>query len=212
MVVDLIEEAGKWESEVPPHQRYGRRQLVAALVLCGPRIEEATAAVGGAFDLAGSAWSIPGSKTAAGIRLIEVTAFAAAELQSHVAQKDTLGRSSGPDAPMWVTRNGTRLSPNNIRRMLRTLVRRVNKKRATEGKMQLPKVTPHTLRRTFACLCFWAGRELPWVMDQIGHDDSRMTVGVYAQTSQRKRIDRDLAWRLMRFPDEPEQRPGASAT
>lgn len=73
--------------------------------------------------------------------------------------------------------------------------------------MLLPAVTPHTLRRTFACLCFWAKRELPWVMDQIGHEDSRMTVEVYARASKRKRVDRALVWRFMRFADELEVPP-----
>jgi integrase len=91
--------------------------------------------------------------------------------------------------------------------MLRGLLERVNERRGEEGKMLLPKVTPHTLRRTYACLSFWVGRELPWVMDQIGHDDSRMTVGVYGQATQRKRVDREIAWRLMRFPDETVEWP-----
>jgi integrase len=207
MVLDLIEEAGKWEAELAPHQRYGRRALVAALVLCGPRISEAIAAEEGDFDLAQGGWRISDSKTAAGIRLVEIPAFASDEIRSHVATKKSLGRTSGSCKPMWVTRNGTGISANNVRRMLRGLLERVNERRGGEAKMLLPKVTPHTLRRTYACLSFWVGRELPWVMDQIGHDDSRMTVGVYGQATQRKRVDRDLAWRLMRFPDEPEQRP-----
>jgi hypothetical protein len=31
-----------------------------------------------------------------------------------------------------------------------------------------------------------------------------MTLAVYAQCMKRKRIDRELVWRLMRFPDEAE--------
>jgi integrase len=93
--------------------------------------------------------------------------------------------------------------------MLRELVKRTNKKREAEGKMLLPHVTPHTLRRTFASMCFWAKRELPWVMDQIGHEDSRMTVEVYTSASKRKRDDRKLVWRSMRFPDEPKRPPGS---
>jgi integrase len=111
---------------------------------------------------------------------------------------------------MWVTSKGTRLGSGNVRRMLREVVRRTNERRAKKGKMLIPAITPHDLRRTFACLCFWAKRELPWVMDQIGHEDSRMTVEVYARASKRKRVDRGLVWRLMRFPDEPRRSPGSS--
>jgi integrase len=213
MVIDLIEAAGEWEQELRDRKRpgpcFGRRSLVAVLCLCGPRISEALNADGGDFDLREGLWRIPDSKTPAGVRLVEVTAYAAEEIRSHVAQKRSDGRASGATEPMWATSKGTRLKPGNIRRMLREVVRRTNEKRGGEGKMLLPDVTPHTLRRTFACLCFWAKRELPWVMDQIGHDDSRMTVEVYARASKRKRVDRDLVWRLMRFTDEPARAPGS---
>jgi integrase len=209
MVGHLIEEAGVWEAELPEHQRYGRKSLVAVLCLCGPRVSEALAADRGHFDLATGAWRIPDSKTSAGVRTVEVPIYASSELRAHVAEKERLGRSAGSRDPMWVTTKGTRLSQGNVRRMLRKLVKRVNERREGEDKMLLPSITPHALRRTFACLCFWAGRELPWVMDQIGHDDSRMTVGVYAQASQRKRVDRGLVWVLMRFADEPEEWNGS---
>jgi hypothetical protein len=45
---------------------------------------------------------------------------------------------------MWVTSKGTRLRAENVRRMLRTLAKRTNEKRAAEGKMLIPHVTPHT--------------------------------------------------------------------
>ena len=76
--------------------------------------------------------------------------------------------------------------------------------------MLLPeKVTPHTLRRTFASLALAAGRDPRWVMGQLGHTDARLTLNVYAQVMQRHRVDEALIWQLMRFPDEPEERhPG----
>lgn len=72
--------------------------------------------------------------------------------------------------------------------------------------MLLPaRVTPHTLRRTFASLCFFAGRDLRRVMGQLGHDDPGMTLAVYAQCMARSRIDEAVVWQLMRFPDEAEK-------
>jgi integrase len=214
MVRDLIEAAGEWEDELRRRKRaaqcFGRRSLVTALCLCGPRISELVAADGGDFDLGEGLWRIPDSKPAAGVRLVEATDFAAKEIRAHVGQKKADGRLAGAGDPMWVTSNGTRLGAENVRRMLRGLVKRANKKREAEGKMLLPHVTPHTLRRAFASMCFWAKRELPWVMDQIGHEDSRMTVEVYASASKRKRVDRKLVWRFMRFPDEPKRPPGSS--
>ncbi len=212
MVLDLFEVAGEWEKELRarkrPGQCYGRRSLLVALCLCGPRISEALDADVGHFDRATGLWRIPDAKTPAGVRLIEASAYAAAEIRAHMAQKHVDGRETGAHDPMWITSKGTRLRAGNVRRMLRGVVKRANEKREAEGKMLLPHVTPHTLRRTFACLCFWAGRELPWVMDQIGHDDSRMTVEVYASASRRHRVDRGCVWALMRFADEAEDRPG----
>jgi hypothetical protein len=43
-------------------------------------------------------------------------------------------------------------------------------------------------------------------MGQLGHTDARLTPNVYAQVLQRQRVDEALIWRLMRFPDEPEER------
>jgi len=51
------------------------------------------------------------------------------------------------------------------------------------------------------------GRDLRWVMGQLGHDDPRMTLAVYAQCMKRSQIDEALIWELMRFPDEAEE-PG----
>ena len=78
--------------------------------------------------------------------------------------------------------------------------------------MLLPdRVTPHTLRRTFASLALAAGRDPRWVMGQLGHTDARLTLNLYAQVMQRQRVDKALIWRLMRFPDEPEEKgPRAS--
>jgi hypothetical protein len=40
-------------------------------------------------------------------------------------------------------------------------------------------------------------------MAQLGHSDARLTLQVYAQCMERRRIDEELVWSLMRFPDEP---------
>jgi Phage integrase family len=67
------------------------------------------------------------------------------------------------------------------------------------------RVTPHTLRRTFASLALAAGRNPRWVMAQLGHADARVTLSIYAQVVQRQATNQALIWRLMRFDGEPEQ-------
>ncbi|MGA8745095.1 MAG: site-specific integrase [Solirubrobacterales bacterium] len=208
MVVDLLEIAGEWEQSLPEHQRYGRRALLALLCLGGPRISEAILADRGEFDLAGDHWRIPAAKTEAGQRTVELTVFCAEELRDHVAATSSLGRPIGARKPMWPSLTGGRLNPSNVRqRLLREVISRTNDRRAEKGKMLLPVVTPHALRRTFASLCFFAGRDPAWVMGQMGHKDARLTLAVYAQTMQRQQVDRDLVWQLMRFADESEALP-----
>ena len=130
----------------------------------------------------------------------------------------------GPALPLFPTRTGGRLNPSNIRnrllggtpardgkRPIKGVVERANEKRAAQGRMLLPAtVTPHTLRRTFASLCFFAGRDLRWVMGQLGHDP-RMTLAVYAQCMKRKRIDEALVWTLMRSLTNPLSPTAATA-
>jgi integrase len=112
--------------------------------------------------------------------------------------------------PLFPTRTGGRLNTSNIRnRLLPETVQRANARRERAGRMLLPgRVTPHTLRRTWAMLALTAGRDARWVMAQMGHTDARLTLQVYAQAIQRQRIDHDLVWTLMRFADEPERRSG----
>ena len=50
----------------------------------------------------------------------------------------------------------------------------------------LPTTTPHTLRRTYISIALLAnGFDVKWVMSQVGHADSKMTLDVYAQLEQR---------------------------
>ncbi len=50
----------------------------------------------------------------------------------------------------------------------------------------LPNTTPHTLRRTYISVALLANRfDVLWVMRQVGHADSKMTMDVYAQLQQR---------------------------
>jgi hypothetical protein len=53
----------------------------------------------------------------------------------------------------------------------------------------LPHTTPHTLRRTYISIALLANTfDVKWVMGQVGHADSKMTLDVYAQLEQR--VDR----------------------
>jgi hypothetical protein len=81
--------------------------------------------------------------------------------------------------------------------------------RSEQGLPSLPKITPHSLRRTWAMLAAQAGRDPHWIADQIGHTSAAFTLQVYQQTRNRRLTDheRQAIWELMRFADEPAECP-----
>ena len=56
-----------------------------------------------------------------------------------------------------------------------------------DGVEPLPALSPHGLRRTFASWLIGAGEDVAYVMDQLGHTDPQMTLGLYAQALKSKR-------------------------
>jgi integrase len=93
-----------------------------------------------------------------------------------------------PDSPFFPTRAGSRRDKDNINaRVIRPAVRRANERRALRDLPPLPaKVTAHTLRRTYISMMFAAGAEIPYVMAQVGHADSKVTLEIYAQVLKRR--------------------------
>jgi integrase len=58
--------------------------------------------------------------------------------------------------------------------------------RTERGLPELPHITPHSLRQTYISLALVANNfDVKWVMSQVGHADSKMTLDVYAQLEQR---------------------------
>ena len=79
-------------------------------------------------------------------------------------------------------------STTNVRR--RILARAVQEANAAiseaDGGEPLPaKLTPHSLRRTFASLLFAVGSP-PYVMAQMGHTTASLTLSIYAREMDRR--------------------------
>jgi integrase len=68
----------------------------------------------------------------------------------------------------------------------------------------LPRTTPHTLRRTYISIALPANRfDVKWVMGQVGHADSKMTMDVYAHLQQRLKREHGVRFdRLIREAEE----------
>ena len=57
---------------------------------------------------------------------------------------------------------------------------------AARGMSPLPHATPHALRRTYISIALVANHfDVKFVMSQVGHANSAMTMDVYAQLEQR---------------------------
>jgi len=58
------------------------------------------------------------------------------------------------------------------------------------GLPPLPNTTPDTLRRTYISIALIANNfDVKWVMGEVGHADSKMTMDVYAHLEQRVKRD-----------------------
>jgi integrase len=195
----LIDAAGELEAEARETDRYGRRAIVATLILAGPRVTELTQARRADLDLHGRFLKV-GLKTDAGTdRTVELTWFLLGELRAWVAS-----RNLKPTGPLVPTRTGKEHAASNVRRLLAQCRDRANIKREEAGLTAIGGVTPHWCRRTFATLCFLQGRDPRFVMSQIGHSDPRMTLSIYAQALSRRSFDRATVRDLMQFADEFE--------
>lgn len=83
-------------------------------------------------------------------------------------------------------RRGGRISRQRISEIVREAAKLAGETRAKQSLPPLPRTTPHSLRRTYISIALLANRfDVKWVMSQVGHADSKMTLDVYAQLEQR---------------------------
>ena len=89
------------------------------------------------------------------------------------------------DRFVFATASGKPRNKDNVRTILGRVVDRVNEDRERRRVISLPPVTPHTLRRTYISLMLEAGAPLHYVMGQVGHEDSKTTLEIYAHVQNR---------------------------
>jgi integrase len=161
-----------------------RRTIVACLAGSGLRNTELCQRD---VDFAHGHIAVKDAKAEAGVRKVDLSPMLRDDL---VAWRASL-TDPAPETPFFRTRTGSRRNKDNINaRVIRPAVRRANERRALRDLPPLPvKVTAHTLRRTYISMMFAAGAEIPYIMAQVGHDDSKVTLEIYARVL--KRRDRD---------------------
>ena len=91
-----------------------------------------------------------------------------------------------PTALVFATSSGGPHNPSNVRnRVLTKAVDKSNEQREKDGQVPLPRLTPHSPRRTFASLLYGLGRTPVEVMDQLGHTDPKLALRLYARAMRR---------------------------
>jgi integrase len=189
--------------DVKPHPYLGRRAIVTALGRSGVRVSELCDLRIGQIrlhDPDGARFQIPNSKTEAGIREVQMSPDLVEELVIHLDRLRRAGYPTGPAAWAFPNSRGGRLSRQRAAKIVAEAAALASERMRGRGLPPLPHVTPHTLRRTYISIALLANNfDVLWVMGQVGHADSKMTLDVYAQLQQRVKRQHGTAFdRLVR--------------
>ncbi len=167
----------------------GRKALICTLGRSGVRNSELSGIQIGhlrAHDLQNARFEIPDSKTEAGIRVVETSPYHAEVLIEHIERLQKAGFDTGPTAPLFPNERGNRMSRKRVGTIVREAAELATAKMLEREMPALPHITPHSLRRTYITVALLGSEyDIKWVMEQVGHADSKMTMDVYNQLQQR---------------------------
>ncbi|HXB65633.1 MAG TPA: tyrosine-type recombinase/integrase, partial [Solirubrobacteraceae bacterium] len=170
----------------------GRRAIVCTLGRAGLRVSELCDIKIGQLVLhgvEGSRLDIPDAKTETGIRKVEMSDDLVEAIAEHIDRLRRAGFDTGPEACLFPNMRGGRMSRQRAYAIVADAAKLADERQRARGVAPLPHVTPHTLRRTYISIALLANKfDVKWVMDQVGHADSTMTLDVYAQLQ--KRVNR----------------------
>jgi integrase len=186
------------------------RALIGVMMLAGLRISEALHLTWANVDLAAGVLHVEESKTDAGKRKVEVSPDLREALVLHRAESDY----TKPGDLVFCTSRGTAYLPGNVRRRtLAKVVERANELLVEAGHQPIAeRITPHSLRRTFASLLYEAGETPKYVMSQMGHTSSDLALEIYAKTMNRSRDAGERMDALLRGDEKAQKGAnGASA-
>ena len=178
---ELLKMAGEMDRQKRQSLQIGRRPMLVVMAQAGLRVAELCQLRWRSVDIHHERSVIEHAKTDAGRRQVDLTLDVIEELNEWRAQRGSVEL----DDFVFATANGKPRDRNNIRTILSRVVAKANERRARCGTAPLPRVVPHTLRRTYISLMLEAGAPLHYVMDQVGHEDSKTTLEIYAQVQKR---------------------------
>jgi integrase len=147
------------------------------------RVGEAVALTWRDVDFARGEIRVRASKTAAGIRTIPVLPELDCDLRDWQRRIVDEGQYA-VDGPVLVTRRQTAMKATFAWRLLKRIAARggVRIRAATDSAAEnVSTISPHTLRRTFATDLLNRGVRIETVANVLGHADTRITSGYYAE-------------------------------
>lgn len=179
------------------------RVLLAVLAGGGLRIGECLALRWKNVDLGTGTLYVTDAKTPKGIREVHLTPA----IRDELALWEGDAKYAGPDDYVIHTATGRRHNPSNLRRdVVAPVLKAANIKLESVGISPIGRVTFHGLRRSYASLRCACGDDVRYTADQLGHEDARFTLRVYAQATkrrdrmakpQRDAYDRAVEWAAM---------------
>jgi integrase len=189
------------------------RPVVATLIGAGLRVSEAVALAWQDVNLATGTLAVGKAKTDAGsYRQVDLPGGLVDELAEwKMAGADELATwkadNPGGGDPVFLSAHAGRIrrqSSANVARRLKTSIKSANVKLDKLKIEQVSdRVTPHSLRRTFASLRAAAGDDPVYIAEQLGHTDPRFTLTAYTKAVKRRgklsgaylaEYERALAW------------------
>lgn len=190
------------------------RPILATMAGAGLRVGEAIALDWDDVNLATGVLTVEASKTAAGTgREIDLPGGLLDELKAHKQ------RAATTEGPVFLTREGTRQNDCNVRRALKRVIERANVELERDGIEPISeRVSPHSLRRTYASLRGALRDDPVYIAEQLGHEDPTFTFRIYQRAVKRRQrlsgaylqaFDRALEWALIGTgtPTEPIEAP-----
>lgn len=153
------------------------RAIFETLYSCGLRVSELSGMNVKDVDVDAGTVRVVGK--GARERIVPIGKKALRAIETYRGRLARRGKPSNADGPLFLNKNGGRLTPRSIGRILGQLVERCG---------LLTPVTPHTLRHSFATHLLDAGADLRVVQELLGHK-SLSTTQKYTHVS----IDRLMA-------------------
>lgn len=180
------------------------RPVLATLAGAGLRASEAVALDWRDVNLATGTLRVGQAKTEAGTgREVDMPTG----LIEALAEWKAVTTRPEPGDPVLVTRSGRRQTVTNVDHRIKGAIRAANKQlAAAEIEPILERVTPHSLRRTYASLRAALRDDPVYIAEQLGHTDPAFTFRVYQKAAKRRErlsgpyrdaFDQGLDWARM---------------